>query len=246
MQVGIVGTRKATPEGKASARELARELAGRGITVVSGLAFGIDAAAHQGALDAGAPTWAVLARGLDAVYPASHRRLADDMLSRGGALISEYPFGSGPRPYRFLERNRIVSGVSRAVLMIEVPARSGAQATARFAAEQGRDVLVVPGPARHPNFRGSHRLIREGAALVADARDVLAELGLELPLPEADISPETGLIRSFLRTVPDAVSIDEIAERANLPPRVVSEHLTLLLLEGKVREEAGLYRNIVE
>ncbi len=150
----IVGTRRATPEGKSIAHRFAHNLAQAGFPIVSGLAFGIDAAAHEGCLDARGTTVAVLAGGLDDVYPRENGRLAKRILESGGAIISEYPLGAPPYPDRFLERNRIISGLRAATLIVEAPVGSGALVTARLALEQNRDVFVVPGPITQPQLRG--------------------------------------------------------------------------------------------
>ncbi|MEK7212098.1 MAG: DNA-processing protein DprA, partial [Patescibacteria group bacterium] len=148
--IAIVGTRRATPGGKETATRFGAELSNAGINIVSGLAFGIDAAAHTGALQTKTPTFAVLANGLDTIYPRTHESLAKRIIENGGGLISEYPLGAPSWPYRFLARNRIVSGLAQGVIIIEAPIDSGAMATARFALDQNREVLVVPGPINHP------------------------------------------------------------------------------------------------
>ncbi|MEK7077163.1 MAG: DNA-processing protein DprA, partial [Patescibacteria group bacterium] len=176
--LAIVGTRKATEEGRGLAREFSYALARAGFTIVSGLALGIDAEGHRGALEAGGKTVAVFATGVDTPYPRMHEKLAEKILSQGGALVSEYPPGSPAFPYRFIERNRIVSGLAHGTLIIEAPKRSGTLATARFALDQNREVLVVPGPARHVNFLGSHKLIRSGATLVTSPEEILEAFGL--------------------------------------------------------------------
>ncbi len=242
--IAIVGTRKATSAGKAAASAMARELAMHGLTVISGLAYGIDAAAHAGCLDARGRTLAVLAHGLDQVHPSGNARLAERILAEGGALISEYPPGFGPLAYRFLERNRIVSGLCQATVVIEAPARSGVIATSRFTLEQNRHLLVVPGPAAHANFQGSHQLIRSGAMLVRHARDVLEELGLAdagglQSIPAA--GSEAAAILTMLRNMKKPLTIDEIIETTNLLPSVVHQNLTFLLLDGMVREKNGGY-----
>lgn len=189
-KIAIVGTRKATAEGKKLAKEIAKKLAERGIIIVSGLAMGIDTAAHEGAIAACLPdgsqgkTIAVLANGLNSVYPAQNENLAKKILESDGALISEYPPETPSFPNQFLERNRIISGLSVATIIIEAPERSGSLATANWAAQQGREVFVFPGPANHSNFRGSHKLIRDGARLVASLEDILEDLGLENPKSE--------------------------------------------------------------
>ncbi|HDY73459.1 MAG TPA: DNA-protecting protein DprA [Candidatus Jorgensenbacteria bacterium] len=174
--IAIVGTRKATARGKLFAKRLAQELAERRITVVSGLALGIDGAAHEGALLGGGKTIAVLANGLDSIYPREHRELAVRLLEQQGCIVSDYVLGTPPLPNQFLERNRIISGLCVAVVVVEAPARSGALSTARHAADQGRDVFVVPGPAESEYYRGSHALIRDGARLITTASDIFDDL----------------------------------------------------------------------
>ncbi len=176
--VAVVGTRKATSQGILFARKVGRELAEAGLVVVSGLALGIDAAAHKGALEGSGKTIAVLAQGLDQIYPRQNEALGREILAHGGALISEYPIGSPSYPGRFLERNRIVSGLCRGVVVIEAGERSGALATARFGLEQNREIFVVPGPVTHPNYAGSHALIKSGAMLITDTSDVLTALNI--------------------------------------------------------------------
>lgn len=173
--LAIVGTRKASPYGLRMAGRLAADLAARGITVVSGMASGIDAAAHRGALDAGGRTIAVLGCGVDQVYPKENADLMHDIM-RQGAVVSPFPMGTGPSRGLFPFRNRIISGLSLGVCIVEAPPRSGALITARQAAEQGREVFAVPGQVDHENSRGPHALIQEGAKLVQSAEDMLVEL----------------------------------------------------------------------
>ena len=240
-RVAIVGTRKATAEGRAVARELARELAERSVVVVSGLALGIDAAAHEGALAGNGVTVAVLGNGVDQIYPPSHGGLARRILERGGCLCSEYPPGTPALPHHFLARNRIVSGLCRGIVIIEAPARSGTLATARHALEQGREVFVLPGPARHPNFTGSHRLIRDGARLVAGAADILEDLGIaEPPAGEAKVpEPANDAQRKIfdaLRAESGPLSLDALAEAAGLPGNVASAEAATLVIAGTLLE----------
>jgi len=250
-RVAIVGTRKATTEGKRLARDLARELASRGVVIVSGLALGIDAAAHEGTLDAKGTTVAVLANGLDAVYPASNEHLAERIVAMGGALISEYPVGTPALPHQFLARNRIVSGLSLGIVIIEAPIHSGALATARHTADQGREIFVTPGPTGHPNFEGSHMLLRNGARLVTSADDILEDLGLETACTTEAPESERMMPQEFTRTERVIVeylgstqtprSLDAVVEATGLPPEVVSRDLTLLSLDGAVEERAGMF-----
>ncbi len=173
--VAIVGSRRATPAGLAVAHALGRDLAGAGWTIVSGMALGVDGAAHEGALAAGGDTLAVLGCGADIVYPRDHRRLAARIAQRG-RIVSEFPPGIAPRPWHFPRRNRIISGLARAIVVVEASEKSGSLITARLAMEQGRDVLAVPGSAASGRYRGSHALIKDGARLVETMDDVLDEI----------------------------------------------------------------------
>ncbi len=243
--VAIVGTRRATPEGKNLAEQFGRELASAGLTVVSGLALGIDAMAHAGALEAGGACVAVLAHGLDRIYPETNRRLAEKIISSGGAIVSEYPPHEPPFAYRFIERNRIISGISKGTLVIEAPEASGSLATANFALEQNRDVFVVPGPITHPNFRGANALIRQGAELVTGAANILAAYGIENDRLAARIpqthSPEEKLIVTVLAGASEPLDVDKIIAMTKLEPRIVNQTLTFLLLRKTVREIQGQY-----
>lgn len=245
--VAIVGTRKATPPGLALAESFAADLARR-LVVVSGLALGIDAAAHKGCLEARGKTAAVLATGLDRPYPEANARLAKEIISRGGALVSEYPLGSPALPYRFLERNRIVSGLAKGIVVIEAPLASGALNTARCAAEQGRGACVVPGPASHPNYRGAHALIREGAALVTCPAEVLEELGF--PAEEAPAASESGAsgipgdspeetrVLAVLAEAHFPLHVDKIAELSKLNTRIAASAASLLVIKGRAKESS--------
>src|SRR3989344_4285733 len=173
--IAIVGTRKATSEGRALAKKIGKLCAENGIVVVSGLAMGVDTAAHEGALEGNGETIAVLGCGIDKIYPAHNENLGRKIETHG-ALISEYPIGASTFRYKFLERNRIVAGLSIASIVIEAPAKSGALVTARLSAESGREVFVFPGTALHPQYRGSHALIRDGARLVNSFEDILEDL----------------------------------------------------------------------
>ena len=243
LSLAIVGTRKTTPNGEDIAYELAKDLASKGINIVSGLAFGVDSAAHKGALSSGR-TLAVLATAVDNPTPATNRKLAGEILAGGGALISEYPPGSPALAHRFLERNRIVSGLSGGIIVVEAPERSGSLATARFATEQNREVFVVPGPSRHRNYKGSHALIREGARLVSSAEEILADLGLakeQISLFEG--APEEEAILAII-TNSSGVEFDEITETAKLDSALVGRILNSLLLAGKIEETSSGYKII--
>jgi len=243
--LAIVGTRRASADGKKIARSFARELAGAGFTIASGLAFGIDAAAHSGALDAGGTTVAVLAGGLDDIYPNSHRALAERILTSGGTLVSEYPPGEPPLAYRFIERNRIMSGLSRGVLIVEAPESSGALATARYAVEQNREVFVVPGAITATRFAGSHALIRQGAELVTTPDDILDEYGINratIATPrQSASSPEETLILKALADISTPADVDKLIAATRLEPRVVSQTLSFLLIRGIIKESDAGY-----
>lgn len=176
--IAIVGTRRATPGGLDTAEQFAAELSKHGFGIVSGLALGIDTAAHRGTLGAGGNTVGVLGTAIDDVYPQENRGLAQEIIASGGAIVSEYSPAEVTKKSNFIERNRIISALSVAVLVIEAPIHSGALVTARTGGEQGKDVFVTPGPIGHPNFEGSHRLIRDGAILVNSVGDILEDLHL--------------------------------------------------------------------
>lgn len=227
--VAIVGSRAPTEAAFEFAGLLAADLASAGWTVVSGMARGIDTAAHEGALRGGGSTLAVLGCGVDTVYPPEAFDLRARILRRG-ALLSEYPPGALPLPWRFPARNRIMSGVSRGVVVVEAASRSGALITARFALDQGREVMAVPGNPLFPHTAGSNRLIREGAVPVTDAGDVTAALGWVPPAP-----PEGSRERRILDFLSEARRVDEIADALNLP----AQELLPCLLEmelGKLLE----------
>jgi DNA processing protein len=192
--IAVVGARNASAGGRRLAEELSRDLGATGLVVVSGLARGIDAAAHQGALASG--TVAVFAGGLDEVYPPEHSELAEHILDQGGALLSEMPLGTEPQARHFPRRNRLVSGLSQGVLVIEAALKSGSLTTARFALEQGREVMAVPGSPLDPRCRGTNQLLREGAGLVETAADALLHLGLD-----PDLAPSPHLISGGRATV---------------------------------------------
>ncbi len=180
--LAIVGSRHATAQGTDDARNFAQALADAGITIVSGLALGIDAAAHEGALRGAGSTLAVVGTGLDRVYPARHRDLARRIAASGG-LLSEFAPGTPPRASHFPRRNRLISGLARGVLVVEAAPQSGSLITARYAGEQGREVFAIPGSIHSPLAKGCHQLLREGAKLVETAQDVLDELGMGEPAP---------------------------------------------------------------
>jgi DNA processing protein len=242
--VAIVGTRRATPYGRQAAERIAAELAQAGVTVVSGLARGVDGAAHRAALEAGGRTIAVLGSGPDVIYPAEHRRLAEQ-ISESGAILSELPLGSKPDAQNFPARNRIVSGMTLGTLIIEAPLRSGALITATFAADQGREVFVVPGSIFAQTAEGTNALLRDGARLVRDGADILEDLGLGGATISVQMQSQLSLDeneRRLLATLGKEVRhIDELAEAADLPTGAVSALMLTMELKGLVRNHGAQY-----
>lgn len=240
--VAIVGSRAPTGPGRAFARELARDLACAGIVVTSGMARGIDAAAHRGALEGGGVTVAVLGCGVDVIYPPEAGRLRDEIVSRG-AVVSEFPPGTRPLPRNFPRRNRIISGLSRAVVVAEAPERSGSLITARLALDQGREVMAVPGSPFFPHTAGSNRLLRDGAPPVSCAADVLAALGVEDAVRPAPGSPEARIL-AFLSRERTA---GEIAGAAGIPPDEISSRLLEMELRKLLeRTPGGYYKKLTD
>ncbi|HET9016668.1 MAG TPA: DNA-processing protein DprA [Thermomicrobiaceae bacterium] len=236
--VAVVGTRRSSSYGREMARRLSTDLAAAGVTVVSGLARGIDGAAHQAALDAGGRTVAVFGCGLDTIYPPEHRRLAEAVVACG-AIVSEFPLGTPPDATNFPVRNRLISGLSLGVIVVEAPRRSGALITANFAADQGRTVYAVPGAVVSPGSEGPLQLLRDGATLVTNGEDVLADLDLV----QRQVTQET---RQMLPTSREEVAvlerldgqprhIDEVALDTGLPVSRLSALLLELQLKGFVR-----------
>jgi DNA processing protein len=239
--VAVVGARSCSRYGAQAARDLARELAAAGIVVVSGLARGIDGEAHRGALAAGGLTVAVLGCGIDRDYPRAHAQLAG-RIAESGLVMSEYPPGVEPAPWRFPARNRIVAGLARATVVVEARERSGALITADFALELGRDVFAVPGEITSGLSKGTNDLIRQGATPLLAAADVLEALGLE-PAPAApppSLSPEAAAVLAVLAD--GAATLDELSRAASLGSPEVAVALTELELAGLVAGGDGLYR----
>lgn len=242
--VAIVGTRKATKDGRELAKRTAEDLARSGVVVVSGLALGIDSASHIGALDAKGITVAVLANGIDSIYPATNQKLADRIISNNGAIVSEYGPGEPPFKNRFIERNRIISGLSIGVVVIEAPSKSGALTTARFAGEQGRYIFVFPGGARNPYYAGSHSLIRDGATLVTNTNDILEDLGIETAIKSKeqarDLTPDEYNIVQVLTQAGEPINVDMIIELTTLEPHIVNQVIATLTIYGITKEvESG-------
>jgi DNA processing protein len=251
--VAIVGSRNATPQGLEDAEHFARTLASAGLTVISGLALGIDGAAHRGALDGRGGTVAVIGTGADIVYPAGHRALAHSLAARG-AIVSEWPLGTPARREHFPQRNRLIAGLSRGVLIIEAALRSGSLITARLANEMGREVFAVPGSIHAPLSRGCHQLIKEGAKLTETPEDIFEELGIAPAPPSAPSEPasaaasSSGLdprhVDACAARVLDALghapaTLEILAARTDMPGAALQGKLLELELAGHVSALPG-------
>ncbi|HSX28147.1 MAG TPA: DNA-processing protein DprA [Candidatus Saccharimonadales bacterium] len=236
--IGIVGSRKPTAYGHEMTYQLAYELAKRGVTIVSGLAIGVDGLAHQAALDAGGRTAAVLAGGLDDIYPHRHRKLAQQIVDHGGVLLSEYPQGMPCLPHQFVARNRLIAALGEGVIVTEAAAKSGSLHTAQFGLELGRTVMAVPGLATNPMASGCLNLLRSGATLVANVEDALFALGYHdtaesTQLPLLGDTPEEVSILELLRQ--GIQEGEELLLQSKLTPSVFSQTLTMLEIDGRIR-----------
>jgi len=252
--IAMVGSRNPTPQGTLNARAFARAFGDAGMPVVSGLALGIDGAAHEGALDAAADpgrpaTVAVVGTGLDRVYPARHRELAHRIAARG-LIVSEFPLGTPPLNQNFPKRNRIIAGLSRGTLVVEAALQSGSLITARLATEQGKEVFAIPGSIHSPQSRGCHALIRQGAKLVETVADVLEELRMDeaapvaasAPADDADAAPEHRLLRAMGY---DPVSLDALCARTGCSAAELQAQLLEFELAGRiVRLAGGLFQRV--
>jgi DNA processing protein len=243
--LAIVGARTSTPQGEANAAAFAESFSSAGLAVISGLALGIDAAAHRGALKGPGSTIAVVGTGADRIYPARNAALAREIVQHG-VVISEFPLGTAPAAYNFPRRNRLISGMARGVLVVEAAVDSGSLTTARLAAEQGREVFAVPGSIHSPTARGCHRLIKQGAKLVESAQDVLEELNWSSSstvrvdaglLPESSGDDESAQVLRQMGF--DPVDPDQLAQRAGLTADALFAILTVLELDGRVARLAG-------
>lgn len=255
-QIAIVGSRQSSSSGSRNAEAFAASLAGQGFAITSGLALGIDGAAHRGALRAGL-TIAVVATGIDRVYPQRHIELQDEIISGGGAVVSEFPLGTPPSGHNFPQRNRLISGLSLGTLVIEAALRSGSLITARYAMEQGREVFAVPGSIHDPRARGCHQLLRDGATLVETADDIVAQLGgmLAYKMEEAQVANSTPA-----QNASAAVSLEQEAVLAEMGFDPVelntliermggdSAHLTGIMVElelqGLIENRGGMFCRI--
>jgi len=252
--LAMVGSRNPTPQGQSNAREFARALAGSGLTIVSGMALGIDGAAHDGALQGASPqalaTIAVVGTGLDRVYPRQHRELAHRIAQRG-LILSEYPLGTPPLNANFPKRNRLIAGLSQATLVVEAALQSGSLITAKQALEQGRDVLAIPGSIHSAQAKGCHALIKQGAKLVESAQDVLEELRMPdpfapVPLALAPTAAPTETEDELLSAMGhDPVGLDALQARCGWPTARLQAQLLELELMGQVgRLPGGLFQRM--
>ena len=236
-QLAVVGSRRASRPGMDTAAAFSRSLASAGFVITSGLALGIDGAAHQAALDVGGHTIGVLGTGLENFYPQRHRKLAAAMVAQGSAVVSEFPLDTGPQASNFPRRNRIISGLSLGVLVVEASMASGSLITARMAAEQGREVYAIPGSIHHPGAKGCHQLIRDGAVLVETIEHILEGLrgwqALSRPAPVPIIHPLVALLHAAPH------SSEALAIASGRPLSDVLATLTELELEGQVTCESG-------
>lgn len=239
--VAIIGSRKPTPYGREVTRTLAYELAKRGVVIVSGLAYGIDAIAHEAALEAGGTTIAVMANGLHRIYPAAHSQLAEQIITQGGALITEQPYGLEARKYHFLARNRIVSGLADAVIITEATNRSGTFSTVTHAISQNKEVFAVPGPITSLLSAGPNRLIQEGAHVALTYEDILHVIAPDLlsspkQLPLGMNPLEVHIIQHIQQG--DA-TLDGLLAKLNIPTPEVLQAITAMELAGTIRVTAG-------
>jgi DNA processing protein len=251
LAVALVGSRQATPYGVGVAEDLAAGLASHGVTVVSGFARGIDSAAHRGALRAGGRTIAVLGCGVDVIYPPENRRLAED-IARRGALVSQFAPGTRPLAHHFPIRNRVIAGLTIGVVVVEAAERSGALITARLAAELGREVMAVPGRVTSAQSRGAHALIKDGAALVEDVKDVIEALPMRWRLcvrlvdrvgqheeQKADRAQDLDGQRLLGVVGAEPITIDEVIEKSGLGSARAAALLLELELDGRIRQIEG-------
>lgn len=243
--IAIVGSRNASAQGEKNAEDFAYALSQRGLCVVSGMALGIDGAAHRGALKANGATIAVVGTGLDIVYPARHRELAHQIAERG-IMLSEFPLGTPSRAQNFPRRNRLISGLSLGCLVIEANVQSGSLITARLAAEQGREVFAIPGSIHSPLSKGCHQLIKQGAKLVDHIQDIIDELGLLTAVAPTTRNDEAAPVEPLLACMGyDPVSMETLVERSGLTSDSLSAMLLMLELENKVASlPGGRYQRI--
>ena len=239
--IAIVGSRKPTPYGETQTYQLAYALAQRGVVIISGLAYGIDAIAHQAALDAGGITIAVVPQGLHRIYPTAHQRLAEQIIAQGGAIISEYPEGTEPHRYHFLARNRLVSGLADGLLVTEATHKSGTSSTVAHATSQNKDLFALPGPVTSLLSVGPNRLLQTGAHVVITADDIINVIAPQLAhkqtqLPLGDTPLETALIALLQQGVSDG---DALQQALDVTASEFLQALTLLEINGVIRAGGG-------
>jgi DNA processing protein len=246
-QLAIVGSRNPSAGGRSNAHEFARYLAAGGFAITSGLALGVDACAHRGALDAGGVTIGVLGTGIDRIYPARHRDLAGEMIDRGGALVSEFPLGTGSHARHFPRRNRIISGLSMGTLVAEAAVKSGSLITARYALGQEREVFAIPGSIHNPMAKGCHDLIKRGAKLVESAQDIVEELDGALTFKaQQTAAPSHPALEAaeqqLLELIGyDPVSQDTLCQRTGLPAGELAAQLMALELKGVIAQSGSYF-----
>lgn len=271
-QIAIVGSRNPTSGGLENAQRFAEYLAANGFVITSGLATGIDAAAHEGALTAQGKTIAIMGTGINTVYPARHRELAQRILDKGGTLVSEFPLGTGAQAANFPQRNRIISGLSYGVLVVEAAIKSGSLITAKIALQQGREVFAIPGSIHNPLARGCHQLIRQGATLVETGQDIVEQLEGMLSYqrqelldfqksktpskPQGNTSPEAQAMKLSLEELSaseqqlmeaigfDPVSIDELVERTGIRVGLLMGQLVGLEIKGLIQQLGATYQRV--
>lgn len=235
-RLSVVGSRKVTPYGIAVTRQLVTEVANRGVVIISGLALGVDAVAHQACLAAQGQTIAILPCGLDEIYPRSHTQLAQHILKQGGALVSEYPEGSAPFKANFVARNRLVAGFGDALLVTEAAEKSGTLHTVNFALEQGKTVFAVPGNITSSQSKGTNNLIKTGASPVTEASDILRELGVEDTEQQTQLFTNSDEERVVLELLHSGVTDGTVLlKQSKLPPAIFNQTITMLEITGRIQ-----------
>ncbi len=244
--VAIVGSRNPTRYGKDMTEEIARALARRGIVIASGMARGVDTIAHRASIDAGTPTIAVLGSGLleTVIYPKDNIGLSREIVSKNGAVISEYEPSQKPELWTFPQRNRIIAGIAKAVIVTEAGEKSGALITARYALEYGRDVFAVPGQMTSPLSRGTNNLLKEGATPVTSIDDIFEALGIEISSDIKNTTTCSPYERTILESLTEELSTDEIIKRTRLAPQIVLASTASLEIEGMIKQTSGMWRKL--
>lgn len=245
--VGIVGSRNPTRYGKDMTEEIARALARHSIVIASGMARGVDTIAHRAALDAGTPTIAVLGSGLSekVIYPRDNIGLSREIAEKNGAVISEYESDQKPELWTFPQRNRIIAGIAKAVIVTEAGEKSGALITARYALEYGRDVLALPGQMMSPLSRGTNTLIKEGAIPITSIDDIFEALGIEISSAAPQNAQHSPNEHMILESLIEELSTDEIIKRTQLSPQIVLASTASLEIEGMIKQTGGIWRKLI-